>query len=143
MSILLDTGVWFAKLHERDENHEQAQAILAACMDGEHGAVFTTTDVVDEAFALILHRVRGDGWGMARQLAAFTGFTDEAPTIATVIDVDRPYQEEAWRIYEERFEDEGLSLTDGTSIVAMRRHGIDAIASFDPGFDGLVERVAG
>jgi predicted nucleic acid-binding protein len=35
----------------------------------------------------------------------------------------------------------GLSFTDCTSIIMMRRMGIGAIASFDGGFDSLVPRL--
>jgi predicted nucleic acid-binding protein len=141
VSILIDTGVWFGKLHGRDEHHEDAQSIVAACLDGEHGSVFTTTDIVDEAFALVRHRARGNGRGMVRDLAGYTGFTEDRPTIATVIDTDRRCQQEAWPVFERHYEDKGLSFTDCTSLVAIRRRGIDAIASFDDGFDGLVATV--
>lgn len=35
-----------------------------------------------------------------------------------------------------------LSFTDCTSLALMEKNGIESIASFDPGFDGLVKRIA-
>jgi predicted nucleic acid-binding protein len=78
---------------------------------------------------------------MVRDLAGYTGFTEDRPTIATVIDTDHRCQQEAWPVFERHYH-KGLSFTDCTSLVAIRRRGIDAIASFDDGFDGLVGRVA-
>lgn len=143
MSLLLDTGVWFAKVHERDDHHEQAQALVAACMDGAHGSIYTTSDVVDETFTLVLSRAGAKGWGMIQDLGGLLGFTETQPTIAMVVDIDRSSRHAAWTLFESHYEDEGLSFTDCTSLVAIRRKGIDAIASFDDGFDGLVERIEG
>jgi predicted nucleic acid-binding protein len=78
---------------------------------------------------------------MVRDLAGYTGFTEDRPTIATVIDTGHRCQQKAWPVFERHYEDEGLSFTDCTSLVAIRRRGIDAIASFDDGFDGLVATV--
>ncbi len=142
MSILLDTGVWFGALHERDKNHEAAQGILAACMDGAHGPVYTTSDVMDEAFTLVLARTGQSGWGMVQALGGLVGFTDARPTVATVLEVSRTAQEDAWSVFQEHYEGKGLSLTDCTTLVMMEWYGIDAIASFDEGFDGLVERIS-
>lgn len=143
MSILIDSGAWFAKLHERDQDHEAAQAIFAACMDGAHGQVFTTSDVVDETFTLALSRAGADSGGMIQDLAGFVGFTETRPTVASVLDVDRERQRAVWPLFERHYEEKGLSFTDCTSLVTMRERGIDKIASFDDGFDGLVERVDG
>jgi predicted nucleic acid-binding protein len=38
--------------------------------------------------------------------------------------------------------DRPLSFTDCTSLALMEKNGIESIASFDPGFDGLVKRIA-
>jgi predicted nucleic acid-binding protein len=46
----------------------------------------------------------------------------------------------AWELFKslkERF----LSFTDCTSLAFMEKNGIERIASFDSGFDGLVERI--
>lgn len=141
MSILLDTGVWFGKVHVRDEHHEEAQSLIAACMDDVHGAVYTTTDVVDEVFTLALSRGGAKAAGMIQDLAGFLGFTDHQPTIATVIGIDVADQRAAWPLFERHYEDRQLSYTDCTSLLTIRERGIDRIASFDDGFDGLVETV--
>lgn len=112
-------------------------------MDGAHGPVYTTSDIVDEAFTLILSRAGSKGWGMVEVLGGFVGITGSRPTVATVLDAGLAVHEEAWPVFEEHFEDRGLSWTDCTSLVAMRRFEIEQIASFDAGFDGLVERIMG
>nr|WP_281244049.1 PIN domain-containing protein [Halobiforma haloterrestris] len=41
----------------------------------------------------------------------------------------------------ERYDDQALSFTDATTVALCRRHGIDAVMSFDDDFDGIVERI--
>lgn len=143
MSILIDSGVWFGKLHERDGRHEDAQALLAACMEGVHGAIYTTSDIVDETLTLTLARGGDAGWGMIQDLGGYFGFTETQPQLATVLEVDPSLQAQAWTLFERHYEERGLSFTDCTSLVTMRERDIETIASFDDGFDGLVERVDG
>ncbi|ERH08525.1 MAG: hypothetical protein J07HX64_00266 [halophilic archaeon J07HX64] len=40
----------------------------------------------------------------------------------------------------ERYDDQALSFTDATTVALCRRHGIDAVLSFDDDFDGVVTR---
>lgn len=143
MSILIDSGAWFGKLHARDEHHEDAQAILTACLEGIHGPVYTTSDIVDETLTLTLARGGAAGWGMIQDLGGYFGFTKEQPQLATVLEIDRSIQIDAWTLFERHYDERGLSFTDCTSLAAMRDRGIDKIASFDERFDGLVERVDG
>lgn len=143
MSLLVDTGVWFAYIHEDDEHHEDAQAIVAASVDGRHGRVVTTRDVAVETLTLLL--ARGLPRSAAQEFAALVGLeTDTSlPQLAAVLDVGTAGSREAWRLFRRHYEDKGLSFTDCTSLATMRRRGIGKIATFDEGFEGLVERVAG
>lgn len=141
MSILVDTGVFCGFLNKGDENTEEAEAILAACMDGVHGAVLTTSDVVDETFTLLL--ARGSPLAHAEQFRTLVGWGTDEPPLASVLEIDQTRRRRAWDAFERHYEEKGLSFTDCTSLVTMRERGIDKIASFDDGFDGLVERVDG
>lgn len=141
MSLLLDTGVLYANLNEDDDNADQADSIVAAAMDNRYGAVLTTSDIVDETFTLL--EARGSPRVLAEQFANQIGWTTEDVPMAQVIPVTQRTRQDAWDIFHRHYEDRGLSFTDCTSLVTMRRKGIDAIASFDDGFDGLVERVDG
>ena len=46
-----------------------------------------------------------------------------------------------WSLFTE-YPERRLSFTDCTSIALMRKRGIDAIASFDRDFDGIIPRIA-
>lgn len=142
MSLLVDTGVWSAYLHEDDEHHEHARAIVAACVEGRHGRVVATRDVVVETLTLLL--ARGLPRSAAREFAALVGLEADTslPQLAAVLDVGTAGSREAWRLFRRHYEDKGLSFTDCTSLATVRRKGIDALASFDEGFDGLVERIS-
>ena len=41
----------------------------------------------------------------------------------------------------ERYDDQGLSFTDATTVALCNRHDVEAVASFDDDFDGLVDRI--
>lgn len=140
MSILLDTGVLAGFLNKDDANTDRAQAIIAACMDGEHGGVFTTSDVVDETFTLLLSR--GAPLAHARQLSNQLGWEADKPPIAEVLEIDRAHRREAWRLFERHYEEKSLSYTDCTTLLMVRDRGIDKLATFDDDFEGLVETVA-
>lgn len=141
MSILLDTGVFCAFLNKDDDHTDEAEAIIAACMDGVHGAVLTTSDIVDESFTLLL--ARGSPASHVQDLCDLIGWTSDEVPLASVLEVDHSTQYAAWPLFERHDEDKGLSFTDCTTLHTMHRRGIDALASFDEGFDGLVERVSG
>ncbi len=48
--------------------------------------------------------------------------------------------EETQEIFE-RYDDQSLSFTDASTIALIERSDVDAVLSFDDGFDGIVERV--
>lgn len=141
MSVLIDTSVWFAKVHERDDSHDLAQSFFSACLEGEHGPVYTTTDVVDEALTLALARGKSEAYGMVRDLAGFFGLRSYPPSVASVLDVDHSVQEEAWGLLKRHCDGKALSFTDCTSLVLARDYRVDAIASLDDDFEGLFPRV--
>lgn len=142
MSLLVDTGVWYAYVHEDDEHNEDAEAILAAAMEGRHGRILTTRDIVGETLTLLL--ARGAPKATVQEFAALVGLEEDPPhpQLSTVLDVQAALSLDAWELFQRHYEDSGLSFTDCTTVVAMRRKGIERIASFDEGFDGIVERVS-
>lgn len=42
----------------------------------------------------------------------------------------------------DRYDDQGLSFTDVSTIALAERHDVDTVLSFDNDFDGIVDRTA-
>jgi predicted nucleic acid-binding protein len=142
MSILLDTGVLHGFLNTKDQRHQDAMTIIEAVLDGKHGTAVTTTFVVDEAITLA--NVRGQPFAVVGDLLGMIGMNPGAglPSFITLTDVTHTDIAAATRL-QERHWARGLSFTDCTSLQIMTRDNIDAIATFDGGFDGLVPVIAG
>lgn len=138
MTILIDTGVFYAFLVRGDEHHEQAVELVRALGEGQHGVPLTSDYVVDEVMTLI--RKRQDPPELevrARRLLPFPEPGLPGLGLATV----SPQQVRETMETFERYRDQGLSFTDASHLVLMDRYEIDRLATFDTGFEGLVDVV--
>lgn len=140
MSVLLDTGVLVGKFNPRDDRHEDAQELVARIAGGELGAAFVTTYVVDETLTLL--RARDQPHDRVRQAAGMLGLDVEADVAALTHLL--PADPVVFHPAVDRFlelADQGLSFTDCTTLTVQQQRGLDAIATFDDGFDGLAPTV--
>jgi predicted nucleic acid-binding protein len=136
MSVLVDTGVLVAFLNERDSRHERAVELMRALMEGLHGTPFVSDYILDETYTFILTRTgRREYVERLWQLLR----SNKSRGLLVLEFVGR---EDFWasRQLLEEHADRRLSFTDGTSVILVRRMGLDGIVSFDRDFDGLVER---
>jgi len=100
---------------------------------GEHGEIYTSDYVMDEAVTLMLRRTK------RIELAINVGeYVLRSPRIRK-LRVSEDVFNAAW----EKFKSlrKPMSFTDCTSLALVEKGGIGRIASFDSGFDGLVERI--
>jgi len=134
MAVFLDTSVLVAARNVDDKNHVVAEELMRSMLRGEHGEIYTSDYVVDEAVTLMLMRTK------RLKLAIDVGeYVLRSPRIRK-LRVSEDVFDAAW----ERFKSLGkrpMSFTDCTSLALMEKSGIGSIASFDSGFDGLVKRV--
>ncbi|MBW3583660.1 MAG: PIN domain-containing protein [Euryarchaeota archaeon] len=140
MSILFDTAVLHGFLNTRDARHEDAKRIVEAALEGRYGTVFTTTFILDEALSLA--RARREPYTTAEHLLGMVGLRPDvglAPFI-TLLDIGLEDVAAATRI-QERHWDRGLRFTDCTSLHVVERDGLDAVATFDAAFAGVVKVV--
>lgn len=138
MSVVIDTGVFFAH-HDKDtERHEQAIAAFDNLLDGEYGQPYTSDYVFDETVTLT--RVRTGSFEAADTIASRILGEDPFPNVFEMIHVEPDDVQASLELFR-RFDDHDLSFTDVTIIQACESRDIDAVLSFDDGFDGLVERI--
>ncbi len=133
MTIILDSGVLIAYLHERDNHHAEARRIMERVGRGEFGLPLIVDHVIDEAVTFLRARVgRRD---VSQRLLSLVYGEENRPIgdlLATSLDDLR----EAIQIHM-KFFDRGLSLTDSILIVhTTAARGV--LATFEKGFEGIV-----
>lgn len=132
MRIFIDTGGFIARYHSRDEHHNDAINYLRKIESGEAGIrkLYTSDYVIDETITTIFART--SSFDVAKKCG-------EAIIRSKAIErlpVDEKVFGQAWEFFKARGEI-GLSFTDATSAVLMRKKGIDAILGFDNHFAKL------
>lgn len=139
--LMIDTGLLIAAVNPRDQERERASKILHRILEGRWTRIHTTDHILVEAFNYVSQRL--PSVTKARELSTLTwGNRRRSGIVERIHPISRTGLEEALRLYHERF-DQGLSLTDWTTVVCMEDQGIEELASFDTGFDGVVTRVPG
>lgn len=135
--VFLDTGVLLAAVLPDDPNHPDAVRILEAS-EGWRSAQ-TSDHVVAEGLNFIRQKVRRRK--VSEDLIGLVfGQEEKPPLVDDVLRVHSGRSAAALDRYRREF-DRGLSFTDWTSVVLMDEEGLDAIATFDRGFKGLVDVV--
>jgi len=138
MSVLVDTGVFFAH-HDTDaERHDDAVAAVEDLLDGAYGQPYTSDYVLDETVTLT--RVRTGSHDAADTVASRILGEDPFPNVFETIHVEPDDVRASLATFHEH-DDQDLSFTDATTVHLCESRGIDAVLSFDDDFDGLVERI--
>lgn len=130
----MDTSVWIAARNLDDVNHLRAKEILTSMLKGELGEIYTSDYILDEVVTLMLKRTK------RLELAIEMGeYILKSPRIRK-LRVTEEIFDDAWKKFKS-LKGKLMSFTDCTSLVLMEKRGIEYIASFDSGFDGLARRI--
>jgi hypothetical protein len=140
MSIFIDTCIFIAYVNRKDEYHSAATGLLESIMKNKYGAAFTSDFVFNELMTFILYKT-GDvkKAGLARDMILGNEKKD-IPRFINMLFIDPEILEKGWITFA-RYADKKLSFTDCSIIELMKNKGIDHLASFDGGFDGIVSRI--
>lgn len=137
MSILVDSSVIIAFLHRRDRMHAAGVRLLGPLLGGARGSPAITDDVANEVLTFLV--VKGASRAQLERAIAFLFGDGSEPGPFVLHRVGPDHFAEALRLLR-RLRERRLSFTDCTALAVMGASGIPVIASFDRGFDGLVER---
>jgi len=138
MSVLVDTGVFFAH-HDTDaERHEAAVDAVDELLDGAYGQPYTNDYVLDETVTLT--RTRTGSFGAANTVAKRILGDGSFPQVVETLHVEPDDVRASLAVFR-RYDDHDLSFTDATLVAQCESRGIDAVLSFDADFDGLVDRI--
>lgn len=139
--LMIDTGLFAAALSKRDDHHPDARRLFGLIADGRWEVTHTTEHVLWEIYNYV--RAKLPHPRVARLLRELLlGEPSRDPIIHRIHPIPRRQLSDALDHYHDRF-DQGLSLTDWTTVICMEDQGIEELASFDTGFDGVVTRVPG
>jgi predicted nucleic acid-binding protein len=125
--IFFDTGAWAALSLPGDRNAAAARQLHAAVARGGHGAIVTTSFVLDEAATLV--RMETDPAAGTRLLRGVL----QDPTV-TVVWIGPEQFVAALEMFE-RNVDKRWSFTDCTSFVIMKELQIETAFAFDRNFE--------
>jgi len=135
LSILIDTGIFFAFYNRRDVHHLDSICLLTHILEGRWGRPFTTILVISEVTTLLRFRL-----GIATA-EAFLGALQESGISLIFVDEDL-YKMTVEVLHQYR--DRPLSFTDANIIATMKTLGIEHLASYDErAFAGLVPSIIG
>ena len=127
MSVLIDTGAWYALADRSDRHHDEARRFYRAHAGGDapRSPFVTTALVVAETWALL-------GSHLGRQ-SALTFWETLRETRIPVLIVESLDVEAAWHIVQ-AFPDQTFSFVDCTTFALMERLGITDAFAFDAHF---------
>jgi len=129
LKVFVDTSGLVARYNSRDEHHDEAMDYLQRIESGEADVrkLYTSDYVIDETITTIFARTT------SFEVAKKCGEAIITSKAIERLPIDEQTFRQAWEFFKARGEI-GLSFTDATSIVLIRKKGIDAVFTFDSHF---------
>jgi uncharacterized protein len=123
VSILVDTGAWYAVADTADRHHEEASRFL---LDQASKTTLVTTDLILAETWVLLNSHLG-------RYSAVTFWETLRETRTPILTIDPVDLEAAWWITQ-AFPDQTFSFVDCTNFALMERLAIDEAFTFDAHF---------
>lgn len=137
MTVLIDTGVFFAFYSIKDEHHLDSLGLITHLVKGRWGRAFISSHILDETLNIIKYRL---GSEVAKTF--LETFIDSS--VIDILYTDLELEMNALKIFRENLWRKGLSYTDAVTIALIKSHKIDYLLSYDlRSFKGLVENIIG
>jgi predicted nucleic acid-binding protein len=140
VSVFIDTGIFIAYINRKDEHHAAASALLEDVMKNKYGPAFTSDFVFGEAVTFILYKTGDINKAISMRDLIFGNEERGIPRFMNVLYVDEDLLKKAWSTFV-KYADKKMSFTDCSIIEMMRNKGVEHMASFDSGFDGIISRL--
>jgi len=141
MSVFIDANIFVAFANKRDRNHARSSELMNRVRKGEFGLPYTSDYIFDEAVTVALVRTKRLDIAIKMGKIILGSREESIPSLTRLVRVDERIFAEAWKTFKAgRFE--GLSFTDHTILAQLKELKIDALISFDTGFDGLATRIS-
>ncbi len=129
MSIIIDTGVFYAFYNRKDVHHLDSIYLVTHILEGRFGQPYTIDLVVSETYTLLRYRIS------FKTANAFLKALHQSNV--EVIFLDREFYDNTIQILR-KYEEKKLSFVDAAIIAASDAFEIDYLASYDEqAFSGL------
>ncbi len=139
MTIIVDTGFYFALMISKDKYHEKAKKGFQEMMEGKYGKCYTTDYIMDESLTLINQRTQGKRKDLLEKMAKL--FMHEEP-VAELIKIEIDWIEEIIELQKKVTKDgKPISFTDCSTIIGAKKRKIGYIATFDEHFKGFLRNI--
>ncbi len=136
MSILIDTGFFFALLSIKDEHHQHAQSIVKVLTKMKYGKIYTSNFILDESLTLINIRTKGKRVDLLEKMKKlFLG----PLAIANLLSIENSWLESIYDLQKKlSVPGDPVSFTDASNIVLCQNYEIKNIVSFDKHYSGFL-----
>jgi predicted nucleic acid-binding protein len=138
MALFIDTNVFLDALHGKNTRGDRARELIKKALSNEYGAVYTSDYVLDEYVSASVgqsrdknHKTKQDALEKIRE-----GEKLIQDSAIELLHVDEETIGQA-KVCFNKYASYGLTLTDWTIAVLMRKNRIDKIITFDAGFERL------
>ncbi len=137
MTVLVDTGVFFAFYSLRDKHHFDSLGLIIHLVKGKWGKAFITNHILDETLNILKYRIAPQ-----TSKAFIKAFLDKG--IIETLYTDTELETKALEIYRKNLRRKGFSYTDAITVAAMKEFMIDYLLSYDTrSFQGLIDNIIG
>jgi len=128
----MDTSAFIARYHLKDSRHDDAMSYLRKIESGEAGVkrLYTSDYIIDEVVTTIFART-----GSLELTKEYGQAIIESKAIERLT-VDEETFLQSWEFFK-RMGSVGLSFTDSTSAILIKKKGIHAVFTFDEHFKKL------
>jgi len=137
MTVLVDTGVFFAFYSLRDKHHLDSLGLITHLVRGKWGKPFITNHILDETLNILKYRIAPE-----TSRAFIETFLEKG--IIEILYTDNELETKALKIYRKNLGRKGLSYTDAVTVAVMKEFIIDYLLSYDTrSFQGLINNIIG
>ncbi len=137
MTVLVDTGVFFAFYSLRDKHHLDSLALITHLVKGKWGKPFITNHILDETLNILKYRIAPE-----TSRAFIETFLDKG--VIEILYTDNELEAKALEIYRRNLGRKGFSYTDAVTVAIMKEFLIEYLLSYNTrSFKGLVNNIIG
>ena len=137
MTVLVDTGVFFAFYSLRDRHHFDSLGLITHLVRGKWGKAFITNHILDETLNILKYKIAPEA-----SKAFIEAFLDKG--IVEVLYTDIGLETKALEIFKKNLGRKGFSYTDAITVAVMKEFMIDYLLSYDiRSFQGLIDNIVG
>jgi len=135
MTVIVDTGIFFAFYSLKDKHHLDSIALIIHLVEGKWGTPYITNHILDETLNILKYRLS------PRTAKAFIEtFIDRG--VVKILYPNEELEKRALKIFKENIDRRGLSYTDALTIATIKEYEINYLLTYDiRSFKGFIDNI--